>query len=95
MSAIHELFKNAKALNKKIIAEVLEKEEKTLSSGIILTGSSVDGAMDDFRRARVISSGSELIREGDIIIYLRFVGSPAGDSIIILEENEVLAKEIN
>lgn len=92
--AIKDLFKHSIALNGKVIAEVLEKEEKQLESGIILTGESVNQQMEDFRRAKVISSDFSQVQPGDIVIYLRFAGSPAGEEIIVLDTTDILAKEI-
>lgn len=77
-----------------IYGEIIEKAEKVLDSGIILTGAAVDQGMDDMRRAKVISSGVDFVQPGDVIIYTRFVGTPVGETVIFLEEKDILAKEV-
>lgn len=81
--------------NNKVLAEVLEKEEKTLASGIVLTGSAVDKVMEDIRRARVLKSDIPDIKEGDVIVYLRFVGTPLNDGkMIVLDDSDIFGIEI-
>lgn len=90
---INEIFEKIIPINGKVIAKVLEKEEKTLESGIVLVGESVNQAMSDLRQAEVLSADSILLTKGEIVYYLRFVGTPLGDEFIILDEKDIIGKE--
>ena len=48
--ALTDIFKEMTPINRKIVAEVIEKEEKVLASGLILSGEAVNQAMEDMRQ---------------------------------------------
>lgn len=85
---------NLKAAPNKVFAKVIEKTEKQLESGIILTGESVNQVMQDLRRAEVISSGVDFVKDGQVVVYLRYSGTDIGEEYIILDHTDILGTEV-
>ena len=86
------------ALNANVIVEVLEKTEKKLDSGIILSGGAVDEAMKNVRRGRVASVGDKVesgLEKEDVVVFSRFVGSELYGEFLVLAEKDILAVELD
>ncbi len=81
-----------KPLMDRVLAEILEKEEKT-EAGIIIP----DTAKEKPQEAKVVSVGGdvETVKEGDIILFAKYSGTEVkidNKDYIILKEDEILAK---
>jgi len=96
-------FMNLKPLGDRLIVEVLEEEELTVS-GIVLP----DTAKEKPQRGRVLAVGpgardedgeyiSMEIAEGDEVVFSKYGGSEiklGTDEVLILRESDVLAKVV-
>ena len=86
-----------RAVNDYVYLEILEKDEKQLQSGIILTGDAVDDYMKNTRRGRVLSIGEAVtipgLEIGQTIWFSRFVGTEIGEDRIVVKQEHLLGIE--
>src|SRR5215212_7946119 len=94
---------NLQPLGDRLIVEVLEEEEQTVS-GIVLP----DTAKEKPQRGRVLAVGPGsrndeghivpmAVAEGDEVIFSKYGGTvvtPGSDDVLVLRESDVLAKVI-
>jgi chaperonin GroES len=100
-----EVFMNLKPLGDRLIVEVLDEEELTVS-GIVLP----DTAKEKPQRGKVLAVGpgtrnqetgeyiSMEVAEGDEVIFSKYGGSEiklGTDEVLILRESDVLAKVVH
>lgn len=87
------MFENLQPLGKRIIVRIKEHEEKT-SGGIILTTmmSEKNYAMATVVAVPERKEDSIPVDEGDTVLIGKYAGTPVGADLIIIQENEVLAK---
>lgn len=81
-----------KPVGNRVIAEKIT-EMKTASGLVIPMGEAQDQVTGDVRKAKVVSSNSPEVQVGDLILYSRFVGTPFGDNLIVLDAKDILAVE--
>jgi chaperonin GroES len=85
------MFENLQPIGKRILVRIIEHEEKS-SGGIILTTMTQEKS---YRMGNVVAVGEGLeisVQVGDSILLTKYAGTPLGSDLLMVFQDEVLAK---